>query len=145
MSLLSVSPLCSTVNDDDDDDNSDDGNVLVGNREEAVNFTADKHAIHFKDIFSTYYNTDLMEWAVCQIADTANVNVKVENILRLPHISCKNHNLNLEVNYMCKNNNELQNTIDSVHETMTQCKQRLTNAALLRSIVNLGAVMHNKT
>ena len=142
LSLLSLSPLCSVVDNDDDDQNgntgesSDDENC-TDDMKEAVNFTAEKHAEHFKHTFDTYYNVVLTVWTVCQIADTAAVNVKVATLLKIAHVSCKNHNLNLEVNYMCNTNNDINNVINSVHETMKQCKQRLTNAALLRSVCNV--------
>ena len=74
------------------------------------------------------------------------MNLKVADLLKIPHVACKNHILNLEVNEMVKQTRELEVTLSSsIHETMSQCRKKLKNAALLRNLVNLVPVLHNKT
>jgi len=80
---------------------------------------------------------------VSQTADKCNVNKSVAGLPGLPHVGCKNHLLNLDVNQMVKSTQELNRTLTSVHETMTQCKKRLKNAALLRNLVDLKPIIHN--
>ena len=112
--------------------------------ETALNFNAETHAEHIRNIFR-YYNLDVEEWAVCQTADNCSVNLKVADLLGIPHVACKNHLLNLEVNEMVKQNRDLEITLNSIHETMSSCKKKLKNAALLRNLVSLVPVLHNKT
>ena len=112
--------------------------------EDAVNFTADKHVKHFQEMF-LYYDLQISEWVVCQTADNCLVNKKIALNLSIPHVGCKSHILNLEVNEMVKNNEELIATLQSVQTTMLYFKQRLKNAAILRNIVILKPVLHIKT
>lgn len=46
---------------------------------------------------------------------------------------------------MVRMTSDLDITINSVHITMLQCKQRLRNAALLREVVYLRPVLQNQT
>ena len=79
-------------------------------------------------------------------SDNCSMNLKVADLLKIPHVACKNHILNLEVNEMVKQTRELEVTLSSsIHETMSQCRKKLKNAALLRNLVNLVPVLHNKT
>lgn len=64
---------------------------------------------------------------------------------RIPIVGCKSHLLNSEVNFMVKEVQDIGRTLISVHETMTQCKQRLKNAALLRNLVSLSPFLYNHT
>jgi hypothetical protein len=132
--LLSCSPMANTT--ETEEESNDD--------EEAVNFTADTHCNHFKSMF-LYYEIDIGDWALCQTADNCAVNSKIARLLNIPHIGCKNHLLNLEVNRMTDRSADLTDTIETVHNTMLQCKQRLKNAALLRNLVVLKPIIHNKT
>ncbi|KAI0559108.1 Ribonuclease H-like protein [Gracilaria domingensis] len=111
---------------------------------EAVDFSASTHLDHLREMF-LFYEVDVYEWMLCQTADNCAVNKKVAKLLGIPHVACKSHLLNLEVNHMVNITADLESTLTSVHETMTQCKQRLCNAALLRNIVNLKPIVHNKT
>ena len=88
---------------------------------------------------------DVEQWAVCQTANNCSVNLKVADLLKIPHVACKNHILNFEVNEMVNQTQELEVMLSSIHETMSQCKKKLKNAALLRNLVNLVPVLHNKT
>ena len=137
LSLLSVSPMARTESVEDEKE-------LEVFDETAVNFSSQTHAEHIRNVFR-YYGVDVEDWAVCQTADNCSVNLKVAELLKIPHVACKNHILNLEVNEMVKNSRDLEGTINTIHETMSQCKKKLKNAALLRNLVNLVPVLHNKT
>ena len=95
LSLLSVSPMARTESGED----SKDGKEVYD--ETAVNFNAETCAEHIRNIFR-YYGLDVEEWAVCQMANNCSVNLKVADLLGIPHVACKNHLLNLEVNEMVK-------------------------------------------
>ena len=139
ITLLSVSPMAKINSGSDDSSDSD------GNEDETTSFTAEAHVSHFKNVFEIFGIQDYKSWLTNQTADNAKVNVKVSNLLGIPHVACKSHCLNLEVNHMCDDVNDLKNCIESVHETMVQCKGKLTNAALLRNISRLKPIIHNKT
>ena len=141
LSLLSVSPMARTEITGNDADEKE-GLQLFD--ETAVNFSSQTHAEHIRNVFR-YYGLNVEEWAVCQTADNCSVNLKVAEMLGIPHVACKNHLLNLEVNWMVKQTRDLEQTLNSVHETMGQCKKKLKNAALLRNLVSLVPILHNKT
>ena len=142
LSLLSVSPMARTEVTEEEE--SDEKKDLAVFDETAVNFSSQTHAEHIRNVFR-YYGLDVSDWAVCQTADNCSVNLKVAELLGIPHVSCKNHMLNLEVNKMVRQTRDLEQTLNSIHDTMGQCKKRLKNAALLRNLVNLVPVLHNKT
>ena len=73
------------------------------------------------------------------------VNKKIAKLLQIPHVTCKNHVLNLEVNHMTKTNMALHEVLNSVHGTMLSCKQKLRNGALLRNLTDLKPIIHNQT
>ena len=81
---------------------------------------------------------------MCQTADNCSVNLKVAEMLGIPHVACKNHLLNLEVNWMVKQTRDLEQMLNSVHKMMGQCKKKLKNAVLLRNLVSLVPILHNK-
>ena len=139
LSLVSVSPMARTEDCAEGDD--DEAEVFD---ETAVNFSSATHAEHIRNVFR-YYGIDVEDWAVCQTADNCSVNLKVADLLGISHVACKNHLLNLEVNEMVKQHRDLEGTLNTIHETMSQCKKKLKNAALLRNLVNLVPVLHNKT
>ena len=142
LSLLSVSPMARTeLTEEDEIDTKTD---LAVYDETAVNFSSQTHAEHIRNVFR-YYGLNVEDWAVCQTADNCSVNRKVAELLGIPHVSCKNHMLNLEVNKMVKQTRDLEQTLNTIHDTMAQCKKKLKNAALLRNLVNLVPVLHNKT
>lgn len=137
LSLLSCSPMAQARENSEGEESEE----LLG---EAVEFTARTHVAHMKEMFR-YYDLDITKWAVCQVADNCSVNKKIATLLNIPHVACKSHLLNLEVNYMVEMTVDLHRTLEAVHETMSQCKQRLRNAALLRNLIDLRPVLHNKT
>ena len=134
--LLACSPMASLTDDGEDDDKDMD--------DECIRFTAEVHAQFIRDTFA-WYKVDPVKWIICQIADNAAVNQKIAKLLSIPHIPCKNHLLNSEVNYMTSKSNELSDVLESVQKTMRQCKKSLRNAAVLRNLTTLKPILHNKT
>lgn len=104
ISLLSVSPLHdnSAIDDSDEEDeehdidgNDDDSRTDV---QEAVEFTAQVHKNHIVDVLKHFYGIkNPKDWITNQTADSASVNVKLAQLLGIPHINCINHLLNNEV------------------------------------------------
>ena len=91
--------------------------------ETTVNFSSQTHAEHIRNIFR-YCGVDVENWEVCQTADNCSVNLKVAELLKIPHMACKNHILNLEVNEMVKNSTDLERTINPIDEMMSQGKKK---------------------
>ena len=113
-----ISPMARTESGDD----SKDGKGVFD--EMAVNFNAETHAEHIGNIFR-YYGLDVEEWTVCQMVDNCSVNLKVSDLLGIPHVTCKNHLLNLEVSEMVEQNRDLEVMLNSIHEKMGSCKKKL--------------------
>lgn len=55
---------------------------------------------------------------ICQAADNCAANKKVVRFLKIPHVGCRSHLLNLEVNYMVEMTADLAQTLALVDETM---------------------------
>jgi hypothetical protein len=110
--------------------------------EEAVTFDAKTTGAHFENILS-YYDCGL-DWPVCFIADNASVNRKTAELAKKPHIGCKNHKLNLEVNLMVKTDTQLGEAIEHLQELMKKLKT-LKNADALRAVTVLKPILYNLT
>ena len=100
------------------------------------------HIKQFEDIFDIY-GVDVHKWALCQLADNANVNKSIARLLRIPHVGCCNHKMNLELSLMVKEDKILSDTIESVHKTMIQWKRSIIESAMLRNLANLSPVLGN--
>ncbi|KAI0558985.1 hypothetical protein FGB62_173g00 [Gracilaria domingensis] len=124
---------------------AEDNHDHIGNStdDEAVRFTAETHAQHIQAMFS-FYSVDPSKWIQFQVADNCAFKKKVAKLLKILHVACKNHLLNLEVNYMVRTLPDFSNVNDSVHCTMLECKHMLRNSALLRNLVDLKPIIHNK-
>eukprot|EP00171_Calliarthron_tuberculosum_P003890 IDg3890t1 len=129
MPLLGVSPLAKNECASDD---------------EAESFDAETHVQHLVETFK-FFDQDLSKWVLCSIADNCSVNKRIARILNVPHVGCMSHKLSSEVNAMVRADASLENTIKSVQETMTTCKRRLTNRAILRNLTDLAPVSPNQT
>ena len=66
-----------------------------------------------------------------QVADNCAMNIKVAEILEIPHVGCNNHLLNSEVNSWVKKYSTVENTLESVKKTMKSAKNSLKNSAVL--------------
>jgi len=137
LTLLAVSPLPHVSVHEEECSGEDE--------DEAVEFTAEAHVQFFKDTFSFYAIENIYSWLVASIADNAKVNLKVARLLKVAHIGCKSHLLNLDVEAWVDSDVSLSSTLDSVHSTMKAAKAKLKNAAILRNLTHLKPVLYNKT
>eukprot|EP00171_Calliarthron_tuberculosum_P003916 IDg3916t1 len=112
--------------------------------DETTSFDAATHASHIKDIFHLF-NIDLERWTVCQITDNCAVNLRISDILKIPLVNCTSHLLNLQVEAMVQHDTSLKDCVQSVHETMSDCRSRLRNRAMLRNLTRLVPVIENGT
>eukprot|EP00171_Calliarthron_tuberculosum_P005080 IDg5080t1 len=130
--LLTVSPLPKAASEEGTSD------------DEAESFDAEAHVRHLITTFK-YFKLDVYKWVLCSIADNCPVNKVLARKLGVPHVGCMSHKLNLEVKHMIAVDNSLQRTIDSILTTMTNCKRRLTNRAMLRNLTHLNPITPNAT
>ncbi len=86
----------------------------VGNEEEeSTEFNNDAHVNYFQKTFELY-GVEYDSWVLCQCEDSAAVNPKISRETHCQHVSCKNHNLALDVKVMLKEDGELQYLITKV-------------------------------
>jgi hypothetical protein len=90
---------------------------------------------HFREIFP-FYDLDFNKWCVCLIGDNAAVNIKTATLCGKPHVGCKNHKLNLQVNSIFLENEELNSAIEDIRESMVQLKT-MKNSAALRNLMDI--------
>lgn len=128
--LLSVSPMPALI--DSVDEN---GNINDGYNKEAVEFNADHHINFMKECLE-YYDKIADDFIVCQCADSAGVNISVANKMSHPHISCKNHNLNLQCDQMVDEDNELSNVVDAVCNLAASIRGSSKATTALRNAVS---------
>eukprot|EP00171_Calliarthron_tuberculosum_P000936 IDg936t1 len=112
MPLLSVSSLSKEVSDDD------------VSEDEAEQFDAKAHLRHLVETFNLF-KQNVYQWVLCSIADNCAVNKRLAKLLHVPHVGCMSHKLNSEVKEMVKIDKSLSKTIDSINETMSNCRRRL--------------------
>lgn len=96
--------------------------------------SATTHASHFEEIFGIN-GESLRKWVVCQMADSASVNIRVTRILNIPHVGCLNQRLNSQVNDLVFVDAKLLFSLTRVKETMTDFRSKLTNRALLQNLI----------
>ncbi len=98
--LISVGPMAQISEDDDDQSN------VLDSTQEATQFSADVYIRLFEDIFHHVYQTNVHDWALCQIAVSCSVN-KLIALMEIPHVGCANHRLHHEVRKMIKSDTSL--------------------------------------
>ena len=76
---------------------------------------------------------------------SACVNRSVAGLLNIECIGCESHQLAFDVKEMLNDDPINTMLIEKVHETMTSIKSELTNAALLRQVTDLKAILNNDT
>ena len=109
--LLACPPLPGIADEDDEIVMNTSDEEKAQHLEEAQTFTAEVHANFIVETFNNYYEineAELKKKLVNQTSDSAAVNVKLANILKIPHIGCYNHKLHNQVEKMVKNNNNLK-------------------------------------
>lgn len=111
---------------------------------ETKRFDTIAHAEHIRKIFNLF-SIDSDEWILRQTADNCNLNKAVARELKIPHIGCSSHELNLEAEEMVAADTRLKDCIESVHTTMVHCKSRIKNRAMLRNLTALSPIIEGKT
>ena len=127
-SLISVGPIAG----------SSDGSESNG--EESTSFTADDHAHHFEEIFSKLFSRDISRWLICQTVDNTNVNKKISELLRVPHVGCSSYKLNLEATRLVSNDYMLSSTLSYIHDTMIDFKTKFKSRVFFRNLTPLNRV-----
>lgn len=148
--LLAVSPMAkveerAAEGEDSEDEvaESEDGQDVT--MAETAVFNAEAHKNFFETTFKDCYGIDLKKWNRASITDNTSTNLRLARLMDVPHVGCKNHQLNLDVELMVQGHDNLKLCIESVHETMRSCKQSIKNAALLRNLTPLAPTIQNKT
>jgi hypothetical protein len=100
--LLSVAPMRHTNGDDGEDDDDDEQMPY----RLAVTFNSKNQSEHLKKVLQVF-GVQFDEWCVCLIGDNAAVNIKTAELCKTPHVGCKNHKINFEVNVMLAVDNQL--------------------------------------
>lgn len=65
----------------------------------AISFKATTHVRKMEHVFK-YYHISIHNWAVCQIADSCNINKSIAFKMKVPHVGCLSHIHVLDVNLM---------------------------------------------
>ena len=126
-------------------DDTDAEQVSEDEDNETSKFDANTHAGQMKDVFSSFYGLDLESWSVCQVANSAPVNIKTSRLLSIPHIACLNLRLNSEVNAMVHNDELLKSTLYCLARTMSNFMGKLTDRAVLRNLSSLSPFLYYHT
>ena len=129
--LITVSPMSQIENTD-------------CNENEATKFNAEVHIHHFRTVFN-FFELDLDDWLICQVADDTADKRKILEILRKPHIGCLNHKLALDVKCMLRTDSEMELTLKKIHDVMRTCKTKLKHRATLRNLTDLSPITPNET
>ena len=127
--LLSVSTIASLENASDS---------------EAFEFTAHNHIEQFRDIFNLH-NIDMNSWVLCTMPDNFNVNLFIAKGMKVPHIGCANHKLNLQVNKIVKYGSSFRLLLESVRKTFRTYRAGLKTSAMLRYLNVLKPTIDNPT
>ncbi len=113
------------------------------------------HKVHIVNVLSSFYDIDPKTWITNQTADSASVNIKLAQLLDIPHINCVSHLLNNEWKKWMENSdaetvsNNARNSGPGtvcrlVHESMRSLWSNI-NAALHQSETHLGPTHQNVT
>ncbi len=97
---------CSTLPAGESDDTEDDDDSDLS--EEAVNFTAESHRDAIAQLLSECYDVSVEEKVACQTADSAAVNVKLAELLGVPHLGCYNHKMHNQTENMISEDDSMQ-------------------------------------
>ncbi len=70
--------------------------ILFANIEQtATKFNAETHQKLFQQTFKNLNISDVSSFAIAQIADSTATNPNIARLLKIAHIGCRNHCLNL--------------------------------------------------
>jgi hypothetical protein len=73
------------------------------------------------------------EWILAHCADSAEVNRKIARVMKHHHISCKNHNQNLEAKKMIENDTELKAITTSLNDLSATIRNSCKVSTALRN------------
>jgi len=147
MALLSVAPMTAKPKDvngdviEDTDDLMDDEKDV----EEACKFCAETIAAHFQKILDDYYKVDFERWVACLVSDSCAVNIKLARLLNVAMKNCVNHSLASEIRRMLRNDHQLNDVLERIHELLKGIKGSLCNAAALRNFTDVRPIIRNAT
>ena len=137
--LLSLAPMMRHKDTVDHEDKDDDAISEL-----ATKFDSDAQAEYIHAMLD-YYGVTVEEWVACQIADNAKVNHATAEKLKIPHVGCKNHMLNHEVNNMMEETDpDLGETIDDIQDVFKSLKT-IKNTASLKAYTNLRPTLYCPT
>ena len=102
--------------------------------EKVIQFDADHHINAFEEVFNTFkLAKSVKQWTLCHTADSAPVNPSIAHKMgHSKHISCKNHNLNLEGKLMIEKNVELKHITDKIDLTSAAVRSSCKISTSLR-------------
>ena len=135
INLISCAPMLNAMDEDADDEEE---------QKIACKFNAEIHAEHLHTVLTDIFNIDVEKWTMCCIADNTSTNHKIARLLKLPHLGCLNHLLNLDVQDWIKDDNILNGIVSNIGELMKEAKT-LKNSAKLAEFTHLKPVLDNKT
>ena len=111
---------------------------------ETIEFDAGTYTEHIKNIFGIY-SIVFDEWCISQTADNCNLNHSIASKLNIAHVGCSSHKLNLDIEEMVRRDVQLKQCIESVHKTMSDCKTKIRNRAMLQNISSFTPILECKT
>ena len=101
--LLSVAPLAMVEEEERDNFVDVDAQDVSGKVLEAIEFNAETHAEHYRNILEHYYGVDCDKWVRFSLADNTSTNLKIARLLGVPHVGCKSHQFALDVSHHIDN------------------------------------------
>ncbi len=112
--------------------------ILFANIEQmATKFNAETHQKLFQQTFKNLNISDISSFAIAQIADSTVTNPKIARLLKIAHIGCPNHCLNLGCKDMESDCPELKMLADETQEV--HCKIKASNK-LTADLDNVQAI-----
>ena len=82
----------------------------------ATTFNAETHVKVFEDTFKHLGFNEVVDFAFAQVADSTALNPKIARLLRIVHVACRNHCLNLACQDMEKSSQDLSDLSAKTHE-----------------------------
>ena len=110
----------------------------------ATKFNTDAHVKLFQQTFKHIHIDEVSSFAIAQVADSTAMNPKIARLLKINHVACHNHCLNLGCKDMERDCPELKDIANKTQEV--HCKVKASNK-LTAELENIQANSHalNKT
>ena len=99
----------------------------------ATTFNAEAHVALIKQTFVNL-NVDVSKFAIGQVCDSTNLNPRIATMLKISHIACRNHYLNLGCKDMEKNCTELSDLAEKTQDLHRKIKASNKLSAELENI-----------